>query len=409
MARARMALLIVALLHSADARADAYNGPPPWIDRALTLVAAISVPERLDVSADSKLIGERTGTGFFVDIEDQMARLVTARHVIWPDSGPKSREIVNLYVKMDVPGCRALLPATADSERTSPKDELDLALITLRFADVTNDGVSRCVDVIKHLPRHILDPKADSLPKSAHAWLLAPGISFEGKDARPIAQFVKYNNKNNRLIFENANFRPGDSGSPIFSAKGYILGMAIESRNMQATRFSMILTMLRRDWALEANLAGVSSMLSFDPEYENKSVSIAGAPDVRLEKQQPAPLGLVDLKLRISDRQLVTDQVYVEGPAMNCRVIVSRWIAEYREVGLYTTIGLAVVTGLAWAGAELFAHRFEDSPSRTSSNLVGVFNWLTVGAGVAATGSLIATTGGYLTSDTSRITCQRVP
>lgn len=410
-------MALVALGQSTGARAEVYDGSPPWVDRAMRIVVSIGVPRLADISDPEEHSTQRTGVAFFVGIRGQTAYLVTAGHVIWP-SGIPDRETVKLDTKMDLPECRTIVPAIADSAYASSQDELDMALVEIKLTDVPNDVVNHCRDVITHLPRHILDPLADSLPENAHAWLIAPGVRYAGTDSRPIAglryagdkprtiaRFESYDK--NKLQFREAALRPGDSGSPIFSERGYIIGMAIEENNGEATRYSLILTKLEH-WKIPTNLAGLSSRLFFTGDWDrNTRLSIEGAPAVRIEVPQLVPLGeALDLKLRIDDTQELTATVSIrKGTDMDCDVALSSLLARYKRPELYTTIGLAAATGLAFAAAKVSQNNFDQLPSKGSYDHVKLFNAITVGAGSTALISLGITVVGYLSNDRSHVTC----
>lgn len=392
MRRAIIAMALATLTQSTSVRAD---GSPPWVSRAKRIVAHIRVPARGGNEP-------REGTGFFVGFKGQTAYLVTAGHVIWPNELPKSEENVKLDIRL--PGCDVSVPAVANSAQVSPLDKLDAALVKINLTDIPNDAGGRCQDVIAHLPRHIIDPDGGSLSENASAWLIGPGVVFEGRDARPIT-FKKLDG--NALVFSEP-FTSGDSGSPVFSKRGHIIGMVIIGDGL-ATRFSLILTMLDKDWEVPTNLAGPCSKLSFSDRYRGAPLSIDGAPDVALEQLHPAPLGPVVLKLRISDTQQVTDTVDIEGASMNCDVTISRWLARHRRAGVYTTLGLVAATGIAFAVATTSRNSFDQSPSRSSYDHVGLFNAITIGTGSASLASLGATVVGYFSSDTTGITCREGP
>jgi hypothetical protein len=406
-------MFLAAFVPSSVVRAD---GSPLWTIRARRIVAKIYVP-------DSDGIHSREGTGFFVGFTAQTLYLVTAAHVIWPAGPPRIDEKVKLNTSLS--GCDARVPALADSAQavvptvTDPTqdsvpaavdtaqagttEELDMALVRIDLANLPGDVRTRCQDVLSHLdqfPRHIIDPDRDRMPENAPAWLIGPGVVFKGSDARPVA-FKQY--LGNTMQF-TGQFTPGDSGSPIFSAKGYILGMAIKDTG-EAAKFSAILTKLDKDWAVPTNLAGWYSNLVFG-EHRGKPLSIDGAPAMPLELPHPAPLGKVALKLRVDDKQVVTDIVDVVGTDMSCNVTLSWWLARHKRAGVYVTLSLAALTGVVFAMAKTSQSSFEQSPSRTSYDHVGLFNAITIGTGGAGVVSLGATVTGYFLSDTTSITCR---
>ncbi len=410
MRRTIIAMILAALAPSSDARAD---GSPLWTSRAKQILVRIDVPERGGIH-------RQEGTGFLVGFTAQTVYLVTAAHVIWPAGPPRIDEKVKLDISLsgcDVPAvadsaqavvpagdaAQGPAPAAVDTVQFGMTEELDVALVTIDLANLPGDVGTRCQDVFSHLdqlPRHIIDPDRDRLPENAPAWLIAPGVVFKGSDARPVA-FKQY--LGNTMQF-SGQFTPGDSGSPIFSSKGYIIGMAIKDTG-EATKFSAILTKLDKEWDAKTNVAGWYSNLVFS-EHRGKRLSVDGAPDMPLELPHPAPLGKVALKLRIDDTQEVTDVVDVIGTDMSCNVMLSRWLARHKQDGIYATLGLAAVTGVVFAVARTSQSSFEQSPARSSYDHVAMLNAITIGTGAAGVVSLGATITGYLLSDTTAITCR---
>lgn len=420
MRRTVIAMILAALAPSSDARAD---GSPLWTGRAKRIVARVHVPERGGIH-------KQEGTAFLVGFTAQTVYLVTAAHVIWPAGPPAIDEKVKLDLSLS--GCDGLVPAVADSaqavvpaamdlaqDSTDPAQDsvpaavdtaqagttegLDVALVRIDLANLPGDVRTRCQDVLSHLdqlPRHIIDPDRDRLPEDAPAWLIAPGVVFTASDARQV-EFKQY--WGNTMQF-TGQFTPGDSGSPIFSVRGYIIGMAIKDTG-EATKYSAILTKLDKDWAVPTNLAGWYSNLLFS-EYRGKRLSIDGAPDMALELPHPAPLGKVALKLRVDDTQVVTDIVDVIGTDMSCNVTLSRWLARHKRAGVYATLSLAAASGVAFAAAKMSQSSFDQSPTRSSYDHVGLFNAITIGTGGAGVASLGATIVGYFLSDTTAITCR---
>lgn len=395
-----IAMVVIALMQSTVARAD---GSPPWTDRATRIVARIHVDERQDTSAPETRIPTQDGIGFFVGFKGQTAYLVTAGHVIWPNGLPAGEN-----VKLDVAlrGCDASVPAVANSVQASPRTEFDVALVKIHLADIPNDVHARCQEVLEHLeelPRHIVDPDGDSLSLNTRAWLIGPGVVFEGRVPRPII-FQKY--VGNALQFAEPAFTLGDSGSPIFSERGDVIGMAVAD-NALATKFSVILTKIDKDWEVPTNLVGPSSRLWFSDRLRGARLSIDRGPDVALELPHPAPLGTVGLKLRIDNSLDVTDTVNVEGTDMSCDVTMSRWLARQRRKGLYTTIGLGIVTVAALVVAKTSHDSFGQSPSRSSYDDLRLFNGIAIGTGSAALATAAATVVGHFSSDRTGITCRR--
>jgi len=413
MKRATIATVFAVLAQSAGTRAD---GPPPWTGRASKIVARLTVPERGGIR-------KQTGTGFFVGFDNRTLYLVTASHVIWPDraldSSPPSNvpghEKVNLEV--EVPGC-AHLPAISDSAQASGREKLDLALVEIALSGLPDHVGAACKALLEHLhelPRHIVDPAADSLKKDAPVWIIGPGDTSEGLAARPLT-FDRYSEEKNVLVFREG-FTRGDSGSPVFSDRGHLVGMAIHDSGHSigmdipetgvATRFNLILARLAKAREpVPTNLAGSFSSLLFSDEYRGVPLSIDSAPDAPLRLPHPAPRGRVALTLHVDDTRAVTGIVDVGDADMDCDVAVSRWLARHKRAGLYTTIGLGIATGISLAMTWRFQNSFEQSPSRSSYDNVGLFNTITIGTGSAAVASLGATVIGYFSSETSGITCR---
>jgi hypothetical protein len=402
MKRAIIAMIFAALMQPTDAHAD---GLPAWSRRATAIAAHILVPKP-GSSPDN-------GVGFFVGLKDDTAYLVTAAHVIWPGGerlrGDAGDEKVNLSIDLGHSDCAKSLPAVASSEQAdipppseasllqapaTTHEDPDVALVKVDLRTLAEAVRTGCWTVLTHLPRHIIDPEEQSLSKNQLAWLVGPlgmrPLNFESYVGGEFLQFTE-------------RFLPGDSGSPIFSASGHIIGMVVKDNGL-AMRFSAILGRLENDWKAQTNLAGSFSKLVFN-QYTDAQLSIGEDPSVPLERPHPVPRGPVNLKLRTRDDEEAEATVVVRGPYMSCEVAFSRWLARKRHWEVGATAGFFVATGGSYLTARVFQNRFEDAPTKSSRVGVRIFNGVTIGAAVATLAALAVTVIGYRSSEQTSITC----
>jgi len=378
----RLAALVNAIAWSVAM--DAAAERPAWLDRAERSVARIRVPPRADVE-------ERLGTGLVVGFDGTVLSLITAGHVIWP-SGISSSD--NVSVEVELPAlCGARLEGTASPERATPPEDMDLAVVTVVVGEGAPERLrAECpgvLDRVRELPAHVIDPRAESFRSGTPGWIIARG-GTGGRDILNVQFRAQYQGQIQLLKMEGV--KPGNSGAPLFSERGHLIGMIVtDAAESAATSYGPILNKLVRWGDVRIDLAGEYTNLTFRQEFKGGLISVAGRPLEPLSFPLPSPRGdNIPLKLQVEGRPEVSGVVNVGGPSMVCKVI---WVGEFEAWAVSnrkTTLGVAL--GLAAAGLTAgiiaFSSRrsFEHSPSRTTLDLTNNAN---LAADIGYAGALV--------------------
>jgi len=383
---------------------DAAAERPRWLDRAEKSVARLRVPPSGDVQ-------EGLGTGLVVGFDGTVLYLITAGHVIWPN-GISSSDNVNVEVELPTL-CGSKLDGMASPERATPQDDMDLAVVTVVLGEGAPKRLrAECPGVlerVRELPAQIIDPRAVSFRSGTPGWIIARGETG-GRDVLNVqfrAQFL-----GQIRLLKTEGVKPGNSGAPLFSEHGHLIGMIVtDDAESAATSYGPILNMLVRWGDVRVDLAGEHTDLTFPQELKGGFVSVAGRPLELLSFPQPSPRGdQIPLKLQIKGRPEVSGFINVHEPSMVCKVTwvgeLDTWAVSNQKTTFWVALGLAAV-GVA-AGGIAYSSRqsFEHSPSRTTLDLTNTAN---LTADIASGGALLAgalSGYGYLKrNDSSGVAC----
>jgi hypothetical protein len=273
----------VAVLWSAlawPAVADAAWERPAWLDRAEQSVALLKVPARPDVNE------ERIGTGLVVGVREGVLHLITAAHVIWPYTIPNSSDKVTVEVEL-ASVCSAPMPGSASPERAIPKNRLDLAVVTVTLDQVSASACPGLADRVRELPKHLVDPAGESLRGGAQAWIIGRG-ERGGLDV--LNPTLKAQVTEQIQLVRIEGVKPGQSGAPLFSDRGHLIGMIVtDAADSAAKSYRSILNQLVLWGDVPVELAGEYTNLTFQQELKRALVSVAGRPLEPLASPHPSP------------------------------------------------------------------------------------------------------------------------